>query len=110
MIASASVLASAAWLDGSPKQILVTGEFSSPATQLLLKQVWSRYLPRRAVALIDTSSRPFFTARVPLVADLPAEEGVGATAYVCENFVCQMPTRDPAALAKLLAPVTPAKR
>jgi len=60
--------------------------------------------------VIDAASRPFFTARVPLVADLPASDPAGATAYVCENFVCQLPVSQPAALAKLLAPATPAGR
>jgi len=103
------MLASASWLSGSPKQILIQGELSSPATQRLLAEVWSRFLPRRALALIDASGRPFFTSRVPLVADFPAGDSVGATAYVCENFACQLPTGDPAALVKLLTPAPPAK-
>ena len=103
------MLASAAWLEGSPKQILIQGERSSLVTQRLLTEVWSRFLPRRALALIDASSRPFFTARVPLVADFPAGDSSGATAYVCENFTCQMPTSDPVAMAKLLTRATPAK-
>jgi hypothetical protein len=103
------MLASAAWLSGSPKQILIVGERSSPATQRLLTEVWTRFLPRRALALIDGPSRPFLTARVPLIAEFPAEDPAGATAYVCENFACQLPTSDPAALVKLLTPARPAK-
>ncbi len=103
------MLVSAAWLDGSPKQILIQGERTSPATQRLLAEVWPRYLPRRALALIDGASRPFYNARVPLVADFPEQDLTSATAYVCENFVCQMPTSDPAALVKLLTPTKPVK-
>ena len=101
-LSMAQMLASAAWLDGSPKQILIQGERSCPATQRLLTEVWSRYLPRRSLVLIDEASRPFFNARVPLVADFPEADLTTATAYVCENFVCQMPTKDPAVLRKLL--------
>ena len=97
------MLASAAWLDGSPKQILIQGERSAPATQRLLTEVWSRFLPRRALVLIDAASRPFFNSKVPMVAAFPEGDPAGATAYVCENFACQLPTNDPAALAKLLA-------
>jgi len=100
------MLAAAAWLDGSPMQIIIQGEHSSPATQRLLMQVWSRFLPRRTLVLVDASSRPFFTARVPMIAEFPAEDPAGATAYVCENFVCLLPTSDPAALAKLLTGAT----
>jgi len=103
-LAMPQLLASAAWLDGSPKQILVQGERDRPATQRLLAEVWSRYLPRRALVLVDAANRAFLTARVPLVADFPAQDPAGATAYVCENFVCQLPTSDPVVLARLLAP------
>ena len=103
------MLASAAWLDGSPKQIYIQGDRAAPATQGLLREVWSRFLPRRALALIDATSRPFFIARIPLVAEFSAENPAGATAYVCENFVCQLPADNPAALAKLLARGIPAQ-
>jgi len=45
-----------------------------------------------------------------LVADIPEGNPSEATAYVCENFVCQMPTRDPAALARLLTRPSPGNR
>lgn len=103
------MLASAAWLDGSPKQILIQGERSAPATQRLLTELRSQFLPRRSLVLIDRASRAFLNARVPLVADIPDGNPAEATAYVCENFVCQMPTRDPAVLRKLLTRSVPAK-
>lgn len=103
------LLAAAAWLEGSPQQILIQGERASPATQHLLAEVWSRFLPRRSLMLIDAASRPYFSARVPLVADFPAGQAAEATAYVCENFVCQLPTQDPAGLAKLLTRGRPSR-
>ena len=108
-LSMAQLLVSAAWLDGSSKQILIQGERSSSATQRLLTEVWSRFLPRRALALIDAPGRSFFNARVPLVADFPEQESAVTTAYVCENFVCQLPTSDPAVLAKLLTRAAPAR-
>ncbi|MEI6106115.1 MAG: thioredoxin domain-containing protein [Opitutae bacterium] len=103
------LLAADALLEGSPQQILIQGERASPATARLLAEVWSRYLPRRSLVLIDAASRPYFSARVPLVADLPAGLAGEATAYVCENFVCQLPTQDPVVLAKLLSRGRPAR-
>ena len=38
---------------------------------------------------------------VPLLADRPMREGK-ATAYVCVNYACQMPTTDPEELKKQL--------
>jgi len=96
------LMAAAGWLVGSPKEVLIHGEPGSPDTARLVAEAWRRYLPRRVLLLVDRESRGFFAARMPLVADLPAEGG-GAMGYVCENFVCQLPTRDPAAFARLLA-------
>ena len=101
-LAMPQMLASAAWLDGSPKQILIQGERATPATQRLLTEVWSRFIPRRSLVLIDVASRPFFNAHVPLVSGFPEQDSSEATAYVCENFVCQLPTSDAAVLVKLL--------
>ncbi len=106
-LAMPQMLASAGWLGGSPAQILIQGETAAPATRRMLATVWSRFLPRRALVLIDTASRPFFDAHVPLVAAFPANDPAEATAYVCENFVCQLPTRDPVALGRLLDPAAP---
>ena len=109
-LSMAQMLVSAAWLEGSPKQILIQGEPSAPATRRLLTEVWSRFLPRRSLVLVEPRSRPFLGARVALVADIPEGNPSEATAYVCENFVCQMPTRDPAALARLLTRPSPGNR
>jgi uncharacterized protein YyaL (SSP411 family) len=38
---------------------------------------------------------------IPLLADHPTRDG-GATAYVCEGYVCQNPTSDPERLARQL--------
>jgi uncharacterized protein YyaL (SSP411 family) len=103
------LLVAAAWLEGSPQQILIQGERASPATARLLAEVWSRYRPRRSLVLIDAASRPYFSVRVPLVADLPAGLAGEATAYVCEDFVCQLPTQDPVVLEKLLSRGRPAR-
>jgi uncharacterized protein len=96
------MLASLGWLEGSPQQILIQGEPTSPDTQRLIAEVWQRFLPRHVLVRIDQGSRPFFDSRVPLVTELPRETEGPATAYVCENFVCQLPTHDPAVLAGLV--------
>ena len=101
-VAMPQMLASLGWLEGPPQEILIQGGASSPDTTRLIGEVWRRHLPRRVLLRIDRQSRPFFEARVPFVADLPRDTGGTAIAYVCENFVCQLPTRDPATLVQLL--------
>ncbi len=104
------MLAALGWLEDSPQQIIVHGEPASPATPRLIQEAWRRFLPRRVLVRVDRQSRPFFEARVPFIANLPETSGDTATAYVCENFVCQLPTSDPAVLVRLLTRAPPAKR
>jgi uncharacterized protein YyaL (SSP411 family) len=106
-VAMTQMLASLGWLEGSPTEIVIQGEASSPDTSRLVAGVWRRYLPRRVLLRIDPQSRPFFAARVPFVAGLPPETAVPATAYLCENYVCRLPTRDPAVLGRLLTTGAP---
>ena len=64
----------------TPKQIVLTGP--DPA---LLRVIRDRYLPNKIVMI---ESRPTI--------------GGKPTAYVCENFVCRLPTNDVEAVQKLL--------
>jgi len=89
--------------------VLIQGDPASPATADLVDEVWRRFLPRHVLVRIDPASRAFFSSKLPVVADLPAMVPGMATAYLCENFTCQLPTHDPAGLAKLLTPGTPAR-
>lgn len=54
------------------------------------------------VVRIDATSRSFLESRVPFIAGLPDDLPDEATAYICENFVCQMPTSNRAELAEIL--------
>lgn len=101
-LALPQLLVSVGWLDGTAQQALIHGQPDAPSTAQLLEEVQTRFHPRRVVLRIDPLSRPFFEAQVPFVAGLPDEMPEDATAYICENFVCQMPTTDRAELATLL--------
>ena len=68
----------------------------------MLEEIRGRFHPRRMVVRIDEVSRLFFQSRVPFIAGLPDELPNQATAYICENFVCQMPTSDRQELAEIL--------
>ena len=73
---------------GKPMEIVLAG----PREGLdgMLRVIRGRFLPNAAVML--TSEAPTL---MPGVDD-------GATAYVCENYTCQLPVTTPAALEKLL--------
>jgi uncharacterized protein YyaL (SSP411 family) len=84
-----------------PKQIVIVGERDAPDTRRLLDALHSRFVPNRIVLLVDGQSRPALARYVPVVADMTALGG-RATAYVCENYTCKLPTADVEAFLQLL--------
>ena len=72
------------------KELAIVG----PDWQDLADVFWSRYRPHVALA-----PAPVATGRVPLLANKNAD---GTSAYVCQGFVCELPTSDPGLLADQL--------
>lgn len=84
------------------KQILIAGAPTSQDTRELLRAVNSRFLPNKILLLADGGAGQQQLARW-----LPFVAGAGrmqdrATAYVCENYICKLPTSDPQVMARLL--------
>lgn len=71
------------------KEIAIVGEKESD----LEREVWSEYRPFKVVAVGEGD--------VPLLEDRVAIDGK-ATAYICENFVCQRPVTEVRDLGELL--------
>jgi len=84
------------------KQILIAGDPKSQDTRELLRQVNSRFLPNKILLLADGAAGQQQLARwLPFVAGARRIKD-RATAYVCENYVCKLPTTDPQVMAHLL--------
>ena len=84
-----------------PKQIVLVGERDAPDTRRLLAALHSRFVPHRIVLLVNAESRQALARYVPAIAEMTAIGGQ-ATAYVCENYACKLPTADVATFAQLL--------
>jgi uncharacterized protein YyaL (SSP411 family) len=80
------------------KQIVLVGRTALPN---LLRELNSRFLPNKIVLLVDESSRKALSAYLPVLETMTEKNGQ-ATAYVCENYACQLPTADPKKFAELL--------
>jgi uncharacterized protein len=86
------------------KQIVIAGMPGAADTRALLHLVGQRYLPNRILLLADGGERQKQWARwLPLLATVTRKQG-HATAYVCENYICNLPSADPEVVAKLLDP------
>jgi uncharacterized protein YyaL (SSP411 family) len=85
-----------------PKQIIIAGQPDAPDTRALLQLVHHRYIPNRILLLADGGPSQRQLARwLPFLSRISRKQG-RATAYICENYVCKLPTADPRLVARLL--------
>jgi uncharacterized protein YyaL (SSP411 family) len=77
------------------REVAIVGPSDDPATRALLREVWARRDPYRALAWGTGGSVPLLAGR-SLIDGRPA-------AYVCEGFVCRLPVTDPEGLAAQLS-------
>ncbi len=85
-----------------PKQILIAGDRDSEDTKAILRQVHQRFLPNKIVLLADQSpAAQRLGSSLKILKRLRPINGK-ATAYICENYVCALPTNDPKLVARLL--------
>jgi uncharacterized protein len=83
---------------GRTVELAVIGKQGDQQTQRFLEVVRAHFLPNRLIAVAPSLAEG---RGIPLLADRRALDGK-ATAYLCEGFVCQAPTTDPAELARQL--------
>jgi uncharacterized protein YyaL (SSP411 family) len=82
------------------QEIAIVGDPAADDTRALLAEVRKPFLPNRVV----TQRNPRDEAAQIMIPLLAGRGQVGglATAYVCRNYACRLPTTDPAALAAQL--------
>jgi uncharacterized protein YyaL (SSP411 family) len=86
---------------GTPKEIVVAGERSTPQTQALLRAVRQPWIPNKVVALRASGDSP--TAQhMPLLEGKNPVKGQ-PTVYVCENYTCKLPLTAVRAVSALLS-------
>ena len=86
-----------------PRQIVIAGKRDAADTQALLREARARFIPNKIVLLADgAEGQAWLSERLEFLKTAQPHDGK-AQAFVCENFVCQLPTGDPAKLRELLA-------
>ena len=85
----------------TPKEVAVVGPLDDPDTVALLRTVNGRYLANRVIVGADGESAAA-TSGLPLLEGRGMVDG-RPTAYVCENYACQLPVTSAEALAAQLA-------
>jgi uncharacterized protein len=86
-----------------PKQVFIAGSADDPHTQRILRAVHSSFVPDKVLMLADGGEGSAeLSIFLPMAGTLKRLEGQ-ATAYVCKNYACQLPSSDPVEIARILA-------
>jgi len=90
---------------GPTQEIVIAGKGNAADTKLMLKSIRGKFLPRAVVLLLDSGEADSTVYEiVPFIKNQTAAEG-RATAYVCENYVCNEPIHSVCKLENLLASI-----
>ena len=95
---SGQLLCELAFLLSTPKEVAIVGRLGSAETDAMLAALHGTYQPNKIVALSEPSDE---AQTLPLLVGKTQVDDT-ATAYVCENYVCQVPTTDLEAFVELL--------
>lgn len=83
------------------QEVVLVGPPSHERLKAFKETVFGAYLPNKVVAGFDPKGAPSATRNLPLLQGRDMVGGV-PTAYVCENYTCQLPATDVEILAKQL--------
>ena len=89
---------------GPAAEIALIGNPDAADTRALLAALRRAYLPRVAAALAAPERANDVANLMPLLAGRPQIDG-RATAYVCLNYACQLPTTDPMVMMEHIATI-----
>ena len=96
------MLVALSWARSKPKQIVIAGKADDGGTRALLREVHRHFVPHELLILADgDAGQKFFSNHVEFMHSV-GEIHNKPTAYVCENFVCQLPTNEVKTLAEQL--------
>ena len=86
----------------TPRHIVIAGAPEAADTQTMVSEFSRRFLPHDALLVVDGGARQEQLARLaPFTENLVAMDRQ-ATAYVCVNYACKLPTTDPEQFAAQL--------
>ncbi|MFH1647646.1 MAG: thioredoxin domain-containing protein [Chloroflexota bacterium] len=92
---------------GPSYEVVVAGESGGEDTQKLLRAIGRAFVPNKVVMLLPAETdSPGIKRLAPFTGQMTALEGK-ATAYVCRNYACELPTTDVGDMLKRLDAAPP---
>jgi uncharacterized protein len=87
---------------GPSSEVVISGRTGAEDTRLLLQELRRYFLPNKVVLLHSSEIQtPEIETIAPYTKNLKSIDG-RATAYVCANFSCELPTDDPKKMLEVL--------
>ncbi|MGH7455379.1 MAG: thioredoxin domain-containing protein, partial [bacterium] len=85
-----------------PKQIIIAGKLGASDTGAMLRAVHERFMPNKILLLADGGEGQAYLGKsLPFIQSMAMIDGK-ATAYICENYACQLPTTEVEVMVELL--------
>jgi uncharacterized protein len=85
-----------------PRQVVIAGASDAAGTRALLREVHAHFIPGKVLLLADGGAgQKWLAERLEFLKTVGPLHGQPA-AYVCQDFVCQLPTGDVGKLRELL--------
>jgi hypothetical protein len=86
-----------------PRQIVIAGKSGAADTRAMLRAVHKQFVPNKIVLLADGGEgQALLGQHLEFIRGLTMQDGK-ATAYVCRDYVCQLPTSDLTVMRTLIA-------
>ena len=87
---------------GPSYEVVIAGDLQADDTRQMLDAIRGIFVPNKIVILYPTGQRlPSIDDIVPFIKDYSNKDGK-ATAYVCLDYNCQLPTTDVGSMLELL--------
>jgi len=93
-------LQSVDFASGNSQEIIIAGKKDDPDTKHMLNILRDGFLPN-SVVLVNDPEDEKIRELAPFLADFGMKDGK-ATAYVCQNYSCELPTTDPEQMMELI--------
>jgi hypothetical protein len=86
-----------------PKQIVIAGKPDAADTRAMLRAVHERFIPDKILLQADNGAGQAFLGKHLEFIQGVKMRGGKATAFVCQDYVCHLPTPDIPAMVKLIS-------
>ena len=86
-----------------PQHIVIVGDPEASDTQKMLSEVYQKFIPGKMLIVVgNLNSQKDIGKYLPFVKDFTRIDGK-ATAYVCIDYTCSLPTNDIRTMSRILS-------